>query len=244
MKCEAMQAVLEAYVDGELAPAERAASEEHLHSCAACQARVAQRRALRALVADASPRFPAPPGLARAVRAHTAVRSWSFSALAATVAAFSVGGVLAATLTFAWVRPALVADAISDEIVSAHVRSLMTDNRLFDVASTDSHRVKPWFAGKLDFAPNVIDAADRGYPLLGGRLDYVGGRAVAALVYRHRLHTINLFVWPAGTHAAMTTDRRKGYHLVRWSRQGLAYWLISDLNPSDLQTFAQLLQEK
>lgn len=139
---------------------------------------------------------------------------------------------------------ALVADTVSDEIVSAHVRSLMTDNRLFDVASTDSHRVKPWFAGKLDFAPNVIDTADRGYPLLGGRLDYVGGRAVAALVYRHRRHTINVFVWPADTPAAMTTDRRKGYHLVRWSRHGLAYWLISDLNPRDLQTFAQLLQEK
>ena len=149
-----------------------------------------------------------------------------------------VGGTwLVATLPRDYAR-----DLTAREAVSGHVRSLMA-NHLTDVASTDQHTVKPWFAGKLDFSPPVEDFAEAGYPLVGGRLDYLQGHPVAALVYLHRKHTINVFVWPvASAHEGITgAVTQQGYHVIHGAHAGMAYWVVSDLNPEELASFARML---
>jgi anti-sigma factor RsiW len=136
-------------------------------------------------------------------------------------------------------------DAIlTQELVASHVRSQMLPSHRFDVESTDAHTVKPWFEGKLDFAPPVKDLTNQGFPLVGGRLDYLHNRPVAALVYQCRKHLINLFVWPSspGDEAAPPTATRQGFHLIRWTQSGMTFWAISDLNERELQEFANLIQ--
>jgi len=163
---------------------------------------------------------------------------WTWGGMAAAVAAASV---LSWNLALMHVAGE---DGLAREIASAHVRSLMAENHLSDVVSTDQHTVKPWFQGKLDFAPLVTDFSASGFPLTGGRLDYIDGRPVAALVYRHRLHVVNLFEWPAANPAAATAPElvtRNGYSLVRWKRGGLEYWLVSDAAGAELLKFAQLI---
>jgi len=139
------------------------------------------------------------------------------------------------------------ADRLREEIVSAHVRSLMADH-LTDVPSSDQHTVKPWFSGKLDFSPEVRDLAPEGFPLVGGRLDYVAGRAVAALVYQRRGHPINVFVWPE---ASAEADARpvpaeeaalRGYIVIRWRRGETSYAAVSDLNRAELRALVDALQ--
>jgi anti-sigma factor RsiW len=128
-------------------------------------------------------------------------------------------------------------DGIASELVDAHVRSLLPGH-LLDVVSTDRHTVKPWFAGKTDLTPRVVDLASSGFPLLGGRLDYVAGHSAATLAYGRRLHTINLFVWRAGPDDA--GDRAvvsKGYSLLHWTDGGLSYWAVTDAAPTDLEAF-------
>jgi len=131
--------------------------------------------------------------------------------------------------------------AMAEHVVDEHVRAL-TSQRLFDVRSSNQHTVKPWFQGKLDFAPVVNDLAPSGYPLTGGRLDYIDGRPVAALTYRSRLHVLNLFEWPAADAGDAKPElvTRNGYSMVRWKRGGLQYWLVSDASGADLLKFAHV----
>ncbi len=156
---------------------------------------------------------------------------------------FGFGMVFATVTVLAWMVGFLHAkpsdeDSIARDVVAAHVRSLLAENHLNDVASTDQHTVKPWFAGKLDYAPPVRDLANVGFALIGGRLDYVGGRSVAALTYRYRQHVVNLFVWPAAGESQPVESANQGYSVLTWRRGGMQYWAVSDVGPGQLRAMA------
>lgn len=135
-------------------------------------------------------------------------------------------------------------EILAEEVVSSHVRSMMAGH-LIDVASSDRHTVKPWFNGKLDFSPKVIDLSPDGFPLSGGRLDYVSSRPVAALIYKRNQHIINVLTWPTSEGSTkMVFSSRQGYSLFHWKTAGMQYWVISDLNANDLKTFSELIIER
>jgi anti-sigma factor RsiW len=242
VNCEQIERSLDAYVDREIDVDAAGAVREHLATCPSCRRRVAELEALGRLVRSVPP-YPAPARLRaqlaqpRAARMKLPLsRMVTWAAAATVVLAVGAGFVVRRSSTSA-------ADTMAEEVVSGHVRSLMA-NHLFDVESTDQHTVKPWFLGKLDFAPPVVDLAANGYPLLGGRLDYVDGRAVAALVYQRRKHTINVFIEPVqgGRRVAFEATSLRGFHLCHWTRDGMAFWAVSDLAAAELSEFARALQ--
>jgi anti-sigma factor RsiW len=128
------------------------------------------------------------------------------------------------------------------ELFESDLRSLMAPNHGIDIVSSNQHTVKPWFAGKLDFSPPVQDLSASGYPLLGGRRDYLGGRVVAALVYKRRQHWINLYIWPSDEESSPTTTSYRGYNIVHWSAKGMTDWAVSDLNGNELAQFGRLVE--
>jgi anti-sigma factor RsiW len=148
-------------------------------------------------------------------------------------------------MALVFAMPQLTTTGMQDQLVASHVRSLLA-HHLVDVETSNRHVVKPWFNGKIDFAPPVIDLVDRGYPLAGGRLDYIDGRVVAAIVYHRRLHSINLFVRPAGGLASPVgfTSRHDGYSIVRWTRGGLEFWAVSDIEPNELDQFRDIFESR
>ena len=241
----AFEAQLDAYLDGELAAPDAAELEAHLRACPDCARLERRRRAVSAAVRKHVLRFPAPDTLRARVR--TALRAdvnrtarrrsyWPGLAVAASLAVVAVGSWQVA------LRRA-TSDALADQVLGSHVRSLMPGH-LIDVQSSDQHTVKPWFNGKLDFSPPVYDFAGRGFPLIGGRLEYVGGRPVAALVYGRRQHLINVFLWPTegGPTGGRPATTRQGYHLLHWTTPAYSYWVASDLGLPELHDFAALLQ--
>lgn len=166
-------------------------------------------------------------------------RRWHWPAWGLAAAGFACG-VLATAITLHLLPPADGTRALEQELASSHVRALMVAH-LTDVASSDQHTVKPWFQGKLDYSPPVKDLAGDGYPLIGGRLDYVAARPVAALVYRRHGHLINLFVWPADGQAAPALHSHQGYQLAHWRKAGMQFWAVSDLNGEELLALARLI---
>jgi anti-sigma factor RsiW len=244
------EAQVDAYLDDELAAVEARELEAHIAQCADCARFRDGRLELRAAIKARVPAFQAPDALRGRVRAALEAASrartsrrfdapfiWRSLALAASLAIVALGS---------W-RLALhraAGDTLTAQVLATHVRSLMPGH-LTDVLSSDQHTVKPWFNGRLDFSPPVYDFGGRGYPLIGGRLEYVDGRSVAALVYGRRQHVISVFLWPAdrGPAAVAATQTRQGYHLLRWTTPDYAYWVVSDLSLVELQDFAQLMRQ-
>ncbi len=243
MDCAQAKPLLDAYCDGELSAGEAAGVEQHVRACAKCRARVEAQRALSSAVRRHATYHGAPDTLRARLRRELptettlagARRSWR--QIGAGLAAGVVATLAAQVL---WMRHA-GDGALTAEIVADHVRSLQA-NHLADVASTDQHTVKPWFAGKLDYSPPVRDLRSEGFPLEGGRLDHVDGRDVAALIYRRHQHVINVFVWPDTGASAPAALSRDGYNLLHWTQDGMHWWAVSELNAAELQEFVHALR--
>ena len=272
MSCEEAIKLMDGYLDAELDPITKQTIEQHLRECHDCEHAYKTHAALIRTIGNATPYYKAPAELRERIqsslREEIAARSmprvlpdmpsrfqskqseprtvlfgtqWNWLALAAAV-------IFAAIIAFNLVprsqRPG--ADQfLATQLIASHVRSLMA-NHLADVASSDQHTVKPWLDERLDFAPPVVDLSPQGFPLIGGRLDYLDNRPVAALVYQRRKHFINLFVWPAGADAERTMKAisHQGYQLLHWLDSEFSYWAVSDINAKELQEFEQLFEKQ
>ena len=272
MNCEEATKLMDGYLDGELDPITNQTIEQHLRECQKCDEAYKTHSALIRSIGNATPYYKAPSGLSERIqsslREEIAERplesvwrdmpsrlqskqserravlfgtQWNWLALAAAI-------VLAAIIAFNLVprlqRPG-ADQLLATQLIASHVRSLMA-NHLTDVASSDQHTVKPWLDTKLDFAPVVADLSSDGFPLVGGRLDYLDNRPVAALVYQRRKHFINLFVWPAESGSASADKRitRQGYQLLHWVDSDFNYWAVSDVSDNDLQAFKQVFEKQ
>ena len=282
MNCAQALKLMDGYLDGELDPITNQAIEQHLRECHNCDQAYKTHGSLIGAIGNATPYYKAPAGLRERIqsslREEMAERptrnlaadaqplfsrkqppsrtilwetSWNWLALAAAVI---FAAIIALNLVPRLQRPG-TDQFLATQLIASHVRSLMA-NHLTDVASSDQHTVKPWLDAKLDFAPPVVDLSQQGFPLIGGRLDYLDNRPVAALVYQRRKHFINLFVWPAEAGANRTTRSagskqrsfslnaisRQGYQLVHWLDSEFNYWAVSDISEKELQEFAQLFE--
>src|SRR5476649_614838 len=248
MDCKQAQDLMSAHVDGELDAATALQMERHIAGCAACGAALAQQLELRGAIAQHGTRYTAPAHLKHRIRTALeaerprarAIKPWPWAWINLAIAGASTAA-FAVTLALYLGQPSS-GERLEQDLVASHFRSLMPDH-LADVASTDQHTVKPWFAGKLDFSPPVVDLAPLGFPLAGGRLDRLGNRAVAALVYQRRQHTINVFVWPASDSGEAPTDTRtlRGFQVRHWTHDHMAFWAVSDLNDIELDQFVHAL---
>jgi len=251
MNCAEIEVLVHALIDGELDAGHARKVEVHTTVCSACGERLASLRALREAISSAGLKEAAPLHLRRRVEASLAVpasrivsmRSFlkptrrSFFGGFALGSALSAAAAMSLVLTFTHGDPEL---AVAGEVVAAHIRSLQAGH-LMDVATNDQHTVKPWFNGRVDVAPPVIDLTAEGFTLLGGRLDYIDGEPVAVIIYQRRRHVVNLFV--AGGASAPTaqpvSETIQGYNVRHWSQGGLGFWAVSDLAGVELDDFAQ-----
>ena len=263
---------MDAYLDGELDPITSQKVEQHLRDCPKCEQAYEVETAMAHAIGKAAPYYKAPLELRERIqvslretigastsrgaagggslpvrRPEAVGRSvffdmpWNWLAVAAAI-------VLAAIVASSFLprlRQGGADQFLATQLIASHVRSLMASH-LTDVASSDQHTVKPWLDVKLDFAPPVVDLSSEGFPLIGGRLDYLDNRPVAALVYGRRKHFINLFVWPAASDAAKApkTITREGYQLLHWADSDFNYWAVSDVNINDLQLFKQQFETR
>ena len=267
MNCEEATKLMDGYLDGELDPITSQTIEQHLRDCPNCEQRYMANRALVNAIGSAMPYHKAPTELRDRIQSSLREEmvgrpmrnvgrdvqplfprrqpgprtvllgtSWNWLALAAAIL---LAAIIGWNLLPRLQRPG-PDQLLAAQLIGSHVRSLMA-NHLTDVASSDQHTVKPWLDAKLDFAPPVVDLASEGFPLIGGRLDYLDNRPVAALVYQRRKHFINLFVWPGEAAAArpVMAMSHQGYQLLHWADPDFNYWAVSDVSANDLQTFKQ-----
>jgi anti-sigma factor RsiW len=247
LSCELAQTIVHGYFDGELDAVRAAEFEQHLKSCAECQGSLANMKALRMSLRGSELDERASAGLqerlyreldlgrsSESQKSGLALRRYWLPAFAALVV----------VVAFLFILGSRRSESLhlSAELIDAHVRSLQPGH-LMDVQSTDQHTVKPWFDGKLDFIPPVGDYSAQGFPLLGGRLDVIDGRNVAALVYGRRKHFINLFVWPASNVEKVTdsSGSRQGYNWALWQSGDMDYSLVSDASPADVRELRELI---
>jgi anti-sigma factor RsiW len=237
--------LLQAYVDGELDATSSVELEAHLARDPAARAAYERLRALSEAIRSKTDYHYAPAGLDAGIRHALPVNArkvrqyarWSHrSTLTVSIAAAVVLTWVTAT---AWLRPD-AQERVMHEALAGHVRAALT-SRVTDVATSDEHTVKPWMSARLAYSPPVVDLSARGFPLAGGRLDYLDGRTVAVLVYRRRQHVIDVYVWPAAADVELKTFARDGFNVLHFAGNGLAYWLVSDLNARELGDLAQLL---
>jgi anti-sigma factor RsiW len=253
MDCTKAQALRHAYLDGEIDPLDASALEAHLRGCPECAAAFRRDRELSAAIKLEVPRYRAPELLRARIRSELARRErWRFGELrllgvgwnpAAIAASLMLAVFMSSVVTRSIMTDAGV-DRMADAVVASHIRSLMADH-LIDVKSSDQHTVKPWFNGKLALSPPVPDLTAAGFPLIGGRLDYVDDHPVAALVYRRQQHVINVLVSAAakgGKDARPAPAAERGYNLLRFTQDGMDFWIVSDLNTAELGDFAARLK--
>ena len=247
MTCDDAEILLHALIDGELDASHAREVEAHIETCPRCTAELAAYRKMHEAMAKADLRYTAPASLRQRIDAAlpkpaaTASNVTPLASRRSVLRGFALGSAvsaLAATLLVAVVVRHDDQQMIESEIVSAHLRSLQP-NHLIDVVSTDQHTVKPWFNGKLDVSPPVIDLTAQGFTLIGGRLDYVDARAIGAVVYKRRAHVINLFVAQTSnaTHRPAKIETIQGFNIRRWSDRGLNYWAVSDIGTDELTEF-------
>jgi anti-sigma factor (TIGR02949 family) len=246
MECDESRRHLDAYLDGELGEPERADLRRHLDGCAECGPEAAALERLRDGIRRAAPVYRATPALRSQIRSALRREAGGVSAPArgpgwlAFAASLLIAVAVGSGGTW-FIAGARQQDAIAGEVIDSHLRSLLADH-LTDVASSDKHTVKPWFAGRTELSPPGVDLAAQGFPLVGGRLDLIAGKPVPALVYRAGKHIINVFVLPAapGDHAETVT--RRGYTLRHWAKGDLGYWAVSDAAPDEFAKFEDIFR--
>ncbi|CAN7658840.1 anti-sigma factor [Phyllobacterium sp. LjRoot231] len=254
--CPDWVVMMHGYIDGELDAVHSLTFEQHLATCDSCSKQLEKFKGLRHVIgqdgvtwrmpADVRERILTAISLEQnhaqrnepAIGAASAfanclkfIKRWSYIP--------SLAGI-AASLFLVFSLPPQEA-SLQDQLVASHIRSLLA-NHLTDVQTSDQHTVKPWFNGKIDYSPPVVDLASQGFPLVGGRVDYIEGKVVAVLIYRRHAHVINLFIWPTEK-ADLNNASYDGYNLVKWSAKGLAFWAVSDVSSEELATFRQLFSE-
>jgi anti-sigma factor RsiW len=269
VSCQQDKLLIHPYLDGELDLLSTLQLEAHLRDCTPCAQAHKNLQALRSTITAGDFYFKPPNKLAERVHlalhqadkaSHPASAStrelpaqnqwqelpkriaWRFRWGAVGLAAAAAMAVLVVWRLGPVASRPSQDELLAQEVLASHVRSLMAAH-LTDVPSSDQHTVKPWFNGKLDFSPPVMNLSGDGFPLVGGRLDYLQNRPVAALVYQRRKHFINLFVWPSTSHSGENTVMRQGYNMLHWAQAGMTFWAVSDLNPSELQEFVQLVHK-
>jgi anti-sigma factor RsiW len=239
VNCSVVEEMLGPFFDGELDANSELQVRLHLSGCSGCTAALMRLQSRRDMLRNTDLIYQAPADLeARIRKSLRADRQTSsnwrlWGSLAAAL-------LLASTLSIRLIQQPTRDGQLEDQVISSHVRAMMTGHTT-DVVSTDRHTVKPWFNGRIDFSPPVNDLAPQGFPLVGGRVDYLGGRSVAALVYQRRKHVIDLFIWPAKTGEAIGDQSSKGYNVIRWSNGGMSFVAVSDLNKTELGQFKDLL---
>jgi anti-sigma factor RsiW len=247
MTCNESEILVHALLDGELDAGHARTLEAHLRHCSACASQLRRYQKLQQAVASAPLHFSAPVSLRR--RIETALPSppkRSSNRFTSSIRGFVLGSALSAAMAATLVLTVVQPDPdqnLFGEVVTAHVRSLQVDH-LTDVRTTDRHTVKPWFNGKVAAAPPVVDLAAQGFPLVGGRLDYVDGKAVASIVYQRRAHVINVFVTevPPGNQRDARLLTMQGFNIQRWTSAGLEFFAVSDINTQELQEFTHKFQ--
>ncbi|MBC3920659.1 anti-sigma factor [Undibacterium sp. CY18W] len=253
MECNQVRQLMSAYIDQELDTGQALRMGEHLAHCEACRTALMQAEELTASVRQHATYHLAPAKLRARIVADlvqerpSRFSSWPWAWINLGLSGLSTAA-FAVTLTLYLNQPSAT-QIFNDEVLASHFRSL-APGHLVDVVSSDHHTVKPWYAGKLDFSPPVVDLTAQGYPLLGGRLDYLAGRQVAALAYQHGKHIVNLYLYPDTTNASntgkaavsFTTGSSRGYQLMQWSAAGVHYVAVSDMNGAEMAQFAHQIK--
>lgn len=241
MTCDEADILLHALLDGELDAGHAREVENHIATCARCTVALESYRDMKMAIVAADVHFTAPAHLRQRIEAALP-KSPHGTSRRSLLAGFAMGSAVSAIAATGIVAVVLRDDdeqRIASEVVSAHLRSLQAGH-LTDVLSTDRHTVKPWFNGRLDASPPVIDLTALGFTLIGGRLDYIDGRTIGAVVYKRRAHVINLFVahTPTATHSAAHATDVQGFNIRHWRDHGLSFWAVSDLNVDELAEFS------